>query len=1039
MAKGVQLLQIGMTVFPKGLIVPQVYRVADVAGGQVDLTPISLGAVPMRSPAAELRRYRYRPTDEVTWKDNLVEVLRLLNPFSDDLYTYEVVLGDDTMEVPEYELALHEGSLAPNPVDLLAQGIFSPCKLVTARMRLLETFFAATARSMGIVGYNGARMLPIPHQINAARYALQFGRMRFLFADEVGLGKTVEAGLVVATLRKYFPEWETAIFVPESLTAQWAFEMYGKFGKMIFSLTGEEDEDDEGDGSGVILPHESARPFAARRSAEILIIDEAHRILHQPELVEAFRTLSAKAHAVLLLTATPVSDDAWNLLRLFQILEPDVYTRFRSPEEIRTLQEKQRAIEDVLREIRTPHPSHDGILAAWRETGLRDEEIERHLEEAQDNAHGRHELHRMAALIIDRYYPGARMLRYRRKFLEEESPLPFRIVDALEYKPTAEELAVFDAVSAWLSVVKENSRSDDEDAHRVANAMLRAAHSSPLALADWIAARRGELEPREGVTADPIRLIRRSMDALPILNGEDDALDNLAKANERWLKFTRAIDATLRPLARSARFESFLQFLTETFRDEPESHLLVFTSFESNVHPLYLLARKALTGVAEVFEMTGLQTRIEREKNAFEFQEHLGGSVLIADELGGEGRNFQFATHVVHYDLPFAPWVVEQRIGRCDRVGRDEEMDVDSVVVVGKGQLDEAVFDFLVDGVGVFNESIAPVEGELDGIMRRVMRGTIEEGATGILEMIEEVSEQLAEARERENADLLVRERVGVEEARRIATELDDAGELQDLRAAVLRYARLYESMVDEQENGRVAITVGEFHSLHGMPGIRSEMIGYFDRKSAVRHERQDFFSPGHPFVRSLTRLAMVESPDRASVVVRPGLAQRSILCSFRISIDPDFFAAVRDLPADVQPALLSKSAHLFATRMERLAFAFDGDLLPREEHPAAHADWTPDDRSLDEDPAAAKALLPDDWETIVPEIGLAAENEAVAIAHADLAEKRAELEDLICEVLTRVHPETTSVDAEVANLMSHFDELVVELDAMVALFPAKG
>src|SRR5690606_762413 len=124
-------------------------------------------------------------------------------------------------------------------------------------------------------------MLPIPHQLNAARYALRFGRTRFLLADEVGLGKTVEAGLIVSTLRKYFPKWRTGLFVPESLTVQWAFEMYGKFGKTIFRLEDQDDlfDDEDDEDPGAILPHSRAIKWAKTQKPEILVVDEAHQVL----------------------------------------------------------------------------------------------------------------------------------------------------------------------------------------------------------------------------------------------------------------------------------------------------------------------------------------------------------------------------------------------------------------------------------------------------------------------------------------------------------------------------------------------------------------------------------------------------------------------------------------------------------------------------------------------------------------------------------------------------------------------------------------
>jgi ATP-dependent helicase HepA len=1025
-----------MIVYPKAQIRPRLYKVGAVTGAHADLLPISIEAQPLQWPVAELRRHRLRSTDDVSMDEQQVRVVRILNPFDDDLFRYEVETADgEIVEASELELNVHEESGTPDPADMLAQGDVAPLELVRARMALLEAYFAATAKSLGIVGYNGARMLPIPHQINAARYALQFGRIRFLLADEVGLGKTVEAGLIAATLRKYFPEWQTAIFTPESLTAQWAFEMYGKFGKQVFALSEEEFDEDE---AGVILPHQAAPAFAENHEPEILIVDEAHRVLRHPAQVEALARMSAKAHAVLLLTATPVSDDTLNLLRLLHLLDHETFGHITTAEQLRTLMARQGEMERVLAEIRTNPPNHDRIRAAWAATGVDDAEIAAHLAAAGDDVAGRHDLHRMAALIVDRYYPGARILRYRRKFLIHDNAMPMRIVEPIEYKPTTEETTTTAAVEQWLRAVAAAGLAADPMAQATAAALVQAAHSSALAVDDWVRMRRGILEPREGVTADPIRLARRSMEKMPALPGEEELLESIAAAADKWARATRALDATLRPLANTPRFKAFLAFLRQALADDPTAHILVFTSFEANVHPLYLLVRKALADVAEVYEMHGAMSRVDREKSAFEFQDFAGGSVLISDDLGGEGRNFQFASHVVHYDLPLAPWMVEQRIGRCDRVGREEELDVDSQVIVSKGGLDEAFFDFLAEGVGVFNESIAPIEAMLDRVVHRAMEACIDRGAAGVLDLIEETAAELDEARERENADLVVRGRVGVEEARAVAAQLDDSRELDTLGREMIRYARLFDSMVDEQEGGRLAITVGEFHTLHGVPGVRGEMIGYFNRREAVRHERLDFFSPGHPFVRSMALAAMLDSPDRCAVIRRRGITQPAFLCFFRIQLPLEFLEHVRAMPADLRPPLLSRSAALFPTQVLRIAVTTKGQVIPRVEKYGAYYELEqPDDAEL-ADARGWRALQNTGLVEMCPGAGALAIEAAEDVAAQILAAKRPEFEDLVCEVITRVHPAHELAESQIDSVMDRLDMLTVEFDAMLLLVPAR-
>src|SRR5690606_1350698 len=133
----------------------------------------------------------------------------------------------------------------------------------------------------------------------------------------------------------------------------------------------------------------------------------------------------------------------------------------------------------------------------------------------------------------------------------------------------------------------------------------------------------------------------------------------------------KSADMKGRALARLARFDA-LRKAMDAFLETGDPHrMIVFTSFECNVRPLYLLLNKALGDDVEVFQISAELEWKDRERSAFAFQEARGSAVLISDELGGEGRNFQFADVLFHFDLPLASWILEQRIGRLDRVGRE--------------------------------------------------------------------------------------------------------------------------------------------------------------------------------------------------------------------------------------------------------------------------------------------------------------------------------------------------------------------------------
>ncbi|MDK2970700.1 MAG: ATP-dependent helicase HepA [Candidatus Sumerlaeota bacterium] len=1032
--------KIGMLVTLREAIAPDMWRIVDLEGRIATLAPISLGATRHQVPVTDLRRYQIKTTDQVFRKQELITIKRLCNPRATELYEYEGVGEDGTLlTVREHELEVLHGSEAPSPLSQLQSLDASPAGLARARAELLHAYFDATVRSLGIVGYNGARMLPIPHQISAARYALLFGRTRFLLADEVGLGKTVEAGLIVSTLRKYFPSWQTAFFVPESLTVQWALEMYGKFGKSIFRLNEDEEPEEGEEDPGVILSHARAIKWAGkRRTPEIIVVDEAHQVLRDPATYDALLKLSRKAHAVMLLTATPSSDDGSNLLKLLHLVDPDFYAGITSESQLAALLDKAECVETLLKALRDPSVGGEAIRDLWEKVGTEDNELTARILSLIVDPSDALVRHKLAALVTDRYYPRARILRYQRKFLATDNEMAERVEEPIEYEPGRQETKVQGLVRQWLDLVKANNLADRPGWQDTAAILIQAAHSTPLAVEQWLEARLGKMEPYEGVTADPVRRNRELIESLERLPGEDELLEQLQKATVIWTRQSKAADMKGRALAQLPRYLAMRARLLEMLEDKDDPHrLIVFTSFDCNVRPLYLLLNKALGEDVEVFSISADVEWREREKSAFAFQECRGRCVLISDELGGEGRNFQFANALFHFDVPPASWIVEQRIGRLDRVGRDPHLDVDSQVLVAKEQLDAAIYDFQRDGVSVFNESLAPVEDRVENVTRRLVCACIMGGPDAVRDLIDETHEELEERREREARGLQTRSDTGVEDVKKLVPRLRDNEELQTLGDRVVAFTRMLGSVVDRSHD-RVTLTVGSHHPLHAFTGVLSEMEGFFNRIQAVRHERLEFFSPGHPFVRAMARIALQDSQDRVAFIERSGIPRGAFVFSCRIAIPPSFLEAIRELPEDIQPALFCSAAGNFPTRMTHVIVDFDGKPIEDEEERALYlAPYQKSEPSLDTGPAILD-YLPKDWDGVVTRAGEFALEAARLDAKAHLTKTMGPFQALLSEVLTRHFGSEFAVEAQIDTILFHLDPLAVDIDSVAAFFPGK-
>jgi ATP-dependent helicase HepA len=244
-------------------------------------------------------------------------------------------------------------------------------------------------------------------------------------------------------------------------------------------------------------------------------------------------------------------------------------------------------------------------------------------------------------------------------------------------------------------------------------------------------------------------------------------------------------------------------------------------------------------------------TPARRDTEVARFREASGPSLMISTEAGGEGRNFEFCRRLVLFDLPWKPTVVEQRIGRLDRIGR--RLPVDIVYFTPPGGIGtDAVRVF--EELGVFREPLAGLEPQLAHIEAAIetladdAQASLSPGAFATLVS----SAQAARSRIREAAyQQLHREPYRPEMAAAILARLPR--DLDALNEEVVLGACTRLGFTVERPRGRsvFAIELGSealVDSLPGVPGGTS-YVGSFDREEAVEDEMLDFFASGHPLV----------------------------------------------------------------------------------------------------------------------------------------------------------------------------------------------
>lgn len=565
---------------------------------------------------APLRRVVFGPGDRVTLTDGTVrEVTAVKEVGGLRVYTNaggisfgEDVLADDTQ--------------GASPEGRLGLGDADPQRQFELRVAALE--HRHRRRRSPVRGFLGGRMDLIPHQLYIAREVAGRWRPRVLLADEVGLGKTVEAGLILHRLLVTGRISRALVVVPESLVHQWFIELRRRF-NLWFHLFDEarcaaiEAGDPEGNPfhdeqlilCGLpLLMNPSRSRMAAAAGWDMVVVDEAHHLGWSPDQVSpeyrAVELLSRSSQGLLLLTATPEQLGVGSHFARLRLLDPARY-----PDLERFLKEAE-AFGEVAKVA-------EALLAG---RGLRPAEQRR--------------LHRV--LQAEPIAIQARLERHAAGDAEARAGL---VQDLLDRHGTGR-------------VVFRNTRSAMQGfPRRVPCPVPLEAPGDLAGFLDRLAAE-FDADGGTGGTSTPG----------PAMDPRDPRV--------RWL-------ATL-------------------LREHPEDKVLLIGRSRAKIESLDRALRANITVPTAVFH-EGLDL-VQRDRQAAWFADPEGARILLASEIGSEGRNFQFAHRLVLLDLPLDPELIEQRIGRLDRIGQKADIQIHVPYVRCSPQ--EVLFRWFHDGLDAF-------------------------------------------------------------------------------------------------------------------------------------------------------------------------------------------------------------------------------------------------------------------------------------------------------------------------------------------------
>ncbi len=682
------------------------------------------------------------------------------------------------------------------PLDALASGRAGSAGSFRLRSRVARLEALRRADSLGAL--LSSRVHVLPHQVGAAGRILADRVPRFVLADEVGLGKTVEAGLVFAGLRQLGLAERVLVVVPEHLAFQWLAELFHKFNALFTLLTEERIEELGGPEAALarsplaILPLERLRDApelvdaACDLPLDLVVVDEAHH-LADDAFHAAVAPIARASVGLLLLTATPVRLDPREYFRLLSLVEP------------------------------VPTASLEAFLR-------RLERHERYAAEARALIAGGDASAVLARLL--ELEPEDGVLRALAS-PEEEAP-PAGGEGAVE--PQGD---LRDALLVHLA-----------DRYSLSPRLIRNRRARVGAFTERVLRRRDVAAGEKLVAA-------------AVLCAE------LAAAGEKVL----------------------------VFHAEPEA----LRELQAAV------ARRG----REALLYDDAETIEARDRLVARFRDPDGPMVLLSGESGGEGRNFQFACHLLCFDLPESPLVLEQRIGRLDRLGQHRPVQIHLVTEPGE----EAFLADLYDReIGIFAEPVGGLDAVLASLPAEL--AALREEPAGAREPFRQaLSARVAEGRraQHEGYDpiLDLRSAALPELTRLVGRAFGRMGEPapagprrpEALGEALLALSRALEEEledvaadigrrvgidVDTDENVHpfeVSFTLGAQLRIEALPGMEipdepSTHLGSFWRETAVARDELEWFATGHKLVEALVGLVRDGEGGRTAAL-RAGEAPR--------------------------------------------------------------------------------------------------------------------------------------------------------------------
>ncbi|MCG8029486.1 MAG: RNA polymerase-associated protein RapA [Candidatus Thiodiazotropha taylori] len=801
---------------------------------------------------APLTRVAFTAGDQIESREGWQMSVRqaLLN---DGLITY---LGErsDGSQVRLEELQLSDTLRIDQPKQRLLAGQIDPPHWFNLRQQTLSHL--GKQQQSSLLGLVGPRIDLIPHQLYIAHEVAGRPAPRVLLADEVGLGKTIEACLILHQQLLTGRASRVLILVPDPLVHQWLVELLRRFNQKFRILDEETCQAIQDSGQAdnpfhaeqlvlcsLNLFHDNPARLSQALDGEwdLLIVDEAHHLTWSEEdpsaeylLVEA---LSLRTPGVLLLTATPEQlGQAGHFARL-RLLDPDRYYDLQS-----FLQEEQHyqpvaeAVEHLLRGEPLPEKATQALLSK--------------LDESESTP--------LLSLLND---PS-------RDLAERTEARESLINSLLDRHGTGR-------------VLFRNTRA------RISGFPARELIAYPLPMPE-------EYSEAQQQGGNPSATLQLTPERLYSEQGHPD-----------WWQVDPRVS-----------------WLIERLRNQADDKFLLICSHDRTAVELQQAVRN-LSGIsAGVFHQD--MTIVERDRAAAWFADPEGARLLICSEIGSEGRNFQFAHHLILFDLPADPDLLEQRIGRLDRIGQQQTVTIHQPYMDPGPQ--SVMLQWYRDGLDAFRQHV-PGAQQINEQLGAELWQLIEEEqepavVADLIERTRELKQQI-QLRLQQGRDHLLelgacRQPMASQLVEQL-TEQDDSEQLPDY---LQRLFDCYNIETEELGAAGLILRPGEQVIAGSLPGLPADgLTATYSRSDALSHEERHFLTWEHPLVRNaMDQVISIQTGNSTAMACRhPKLSKGELLleCLFVVECPaPKKLQVGRFLPTSLSRILIDAKGR----RLDHLA-----------------------------------------------------------------------------------------------------------------------